>query len=133
MKTISIVIQTMKGIHLTGQRMGSIVGLAGHAGAAELVSGHLGDRTAGIAERCGVRHGLHTRDRVARSVSVHVLLWRRGVMGVAGFPAWFVCALYLHLVEWGGVISARRWWWGRAMKIAYVYTIEWDAVVKWTY
>ena len=112
MKTISIVIQTMKDMRLTGQRMGSIVELAGHAGVAEIVSGHLGDRTAGIAERCGVRHGLHTRDRVARSVSKHVSLWPRVVAGLAGFPAWFVCALYLHLVERGGMISARRWWWG---------------------
>nr|QNO46313.1 hypothetical protein PABHDKJJ_00017 [Methanosarcinales archaeon ANME-2c ERB4] len=89
-----------------------IVGLAGHAGVAEIVSGHLGDRTAGIAERCGARHGLHTRDRVVRSVSKHVLLWRRVVIGLVAFPAWFVCALYLHLVERGGMISARRWWLG---------------------
>ena len=113
MKTISIVIQTMKGMHLTGQRMGSIVELAGHAGVAELVSGHSGDRTVGIVERCGVHHGLRIRGLGLRdSVSVHVLLWRRVVAGLAGFPARFICALYLHLVEWGGVISARRWWLG---------------------
>ena len=112
MKTISIVIQMMKGIHLTGQRMGSIVELAGHAGVAEIVSGHSGDRAAGIAERCGVCHGLHTRDRVARSVSKHVLLWRKVVMGVAGFPVWFVCALYLLLVErgHGGICRGRDDW-----------------------
>nr|QNO46325.1 hypothetical protein PABHDKJJ_00029 [Methanosarcinales archaeon ANME-2c ERB4] len=124
MKTISIVIQTMKDMHLTGQRMGSIVGLAGHAGVAELVSGHSGDRTAGIAERCGVRHGPHTRDRVARYVSVHVLLWRRVVIGLVAFPAWFVCALYLLMAgrRARGFVGGGTWRGDR-----------WDVVVKWTY
>lgn len=104
---ISIVIPTKNSGDVLEQCLSSIEGLDCHAGVAELMSGHLGDRTAGIAERCGVCHGLHTRDRVARSVSVHVLLRRRVVVGVVGFPAWFVCALHLHLGGMGYV--DRRW------------------------
>ena len=101
MKTISIVIQTMKGIHLTGQRMGFIVGLAGHAGVAEIAGRHPGDRTAGIAERCGLRHDLRRKDRIIRFVSAHVLLERGVMMGLAMFFAGFVFMLGLLMAGSG--------------------------------
>ena len=75
MKTISIVIQTMKGIHLTGQRMGFIVGLAGHAGVPEITGRHPGDQMVGIAERCGLRHDLRRKDRIMRFVFQRMSCW----------------------------------------------------------
>lgn len=53
---ISIVIPTKNNGDLLERCLSSIEGLVGHAGVAELVSGHLGGRTAGIvggAECCG--------------------------------------------------------------------------------
>ena len=90
----------------------------------------------GIAERCGLRHGLRRKDRVMRFVSAQVLLERGVMMGLAMFLAGFVFMLCLHLagsrcadlvvgrdVGW---VAGKGGWRG-GMKIAYVY----DAMRPW--
>ena len=94
----------------------SIAGLNCHAGVAEIAGRHSGDRTVGIAERCGLRHGLRRQDRITRFVSAQVLL-ERGVMGLAMFFAGFVFMLCLLLAGW---VAGKGGWRG-GMKIAYVY------------
>jgi hypothetical protein len=75
----------------------SIVRLDSSAGVAGIVGRHLGDRTVGIAERCGLRHGLCRKDRIMRYVSARVSLERGVMMGLAMFLAGFVFMMGLLL------------------------------------
>ena len=79
----------------------SIAGLNCHAGVPEIAGRHPGDRTAGIAERCGLRHDLCRQDRVMRFVSAHVSLKRGVVMGTGDV----FCRVCFH------VGSAHGWGW----------------------
>jgi len=53
----------------------SIAGLNCHAGVAEIAGRHPGDRMAGIAERCGLRHDLRRQDRFMRFVFQRMSCW----------------------------------------------------------
>jgi len=79
----------------------SIAGLGCHAGVAEIAGRHPGDRMAGIAERCGLRHDLCRQDRIMRFVSAHVSLERGVMMGLAMFFAGFVFMLGLLMAGSG--------------------------------
>ena len=95
MGEVSVVIPAKNNDGVTGLCLQSIAGLNCHAGVAEIAGRRPGDRTAGIAERCGLRHDLRRQDRVMRFVSAHVSLERGVMMGLAMFFAGFVFMLGL--------------------------------------
>jgi len=95
MGEVSVVIPANNNDGVTGLCLQSIAGLNCHAGVPEIAGRHPGDRTAGIAERCGLRHDLCRKDRIMRFVSAQVLLERGVMMGLAMFFAGFVFILGL--------------------------------------